>query len=102
MSESDWPTINENLMDKEAEKAWKILKEAISDIRKLKSELRLPLNVEIPNATIHYEDESSKEILERIKIDIREAGKVKRVMILKKAEKCAKKREFAGHNPLKD
>jgi hypothetical protein len=29
--------------------------------------------------------------LESIKIDIREAGKVKRVMILKKAEKCAKK-----------
>ena len=102
MSEAEWPTINENLMDKEAEKAWIILKEAISAIRKLKSKLRLPLNTEIPNATIHYEDESSKEILERIKIDIREAGKVKRVMILKKAEKCAKKKEFAGHTPLKD
>lgn len=58
--------------------------------------------MEIPNATICCQNEGSKEILERIKIDIKEAGKVKRVMILKKAEKCAKKREFAGHNPLKD
>jgi len=43
--------------------------------------------VEIANATIHYEDESSKEILEILKVDIEEAGKAKRVEILKKAGK---------------
>lgn len=52
MSEAEWPTINERLRDEEAEEAWEILKEAISTIRKLKSQLRLPLNAEIPNATI--------------------------------------------------
>jgi len=90
--EADWPTINENLMDKKAEKTWIILKEAMSTIRKLKSELRLPLNVEIPNATIHYEDESSKEILEKLKSDVKEAGKVEHVRIVRKAEKCAKEK----------
>jgi len=90
--EAEWPTINENLIDKEAEKAWNILKEAISAIRKLKSEFRLPLNAEIPNATIHYGDESSKEILEALRFDIKEAGKVKRVRILKKAEEYTTKR----------
>jgi valyl-tRNA synthetase len=87
--EVGWPTINENLTDKEAEKAWEILKEAISAIRKLKSQLRIPLNAEIPNAIIRCENESSKEILERLKSDVKEAGKVKRVIILKKAEKHA-------------
>ena len=96
MSEADWPTINKNLMDKEVEKTWVILKEAISTIRKLKSELRLPLSAEIPNAIIHYENDDSKEILERIKTDIKEAGKVKRVTILKKPEKYDKKTESAG------
>ncbi len=57
--------------------------------------------MEIPKAIIRCQNESSEEILERIKIDTREVGKVKRVMILKKAEKCAEK-EFAGHNALKD
>jgi valyl-tRNA synthetase len=94
MLEANWPTINENLIDEKAEKAWKILIEAISTIRKFKSELGLPLNVEISNATIHYEDENSKEILEKLKSDIKEAGKVKRVIILKKAEKCANKRKL--------
>lgn len=84
--EANWPVIDENLIDKEAERSWKILKEAISTIRKVKSHLRLPLNAEIPNAIIHYENESSKEILERLRIDIKEVGKVKRVIILKKAK----------------
>ena len=87
MLEAEWPTVGEDMMDKRAEKAWIILKEAMSTIRKLKSELRLSLNVEIANATIHYEDESSKEILEILKVDIEEAGKAKRVEILKKAGK---------------
>lgn len=87
MLEAEWPTVSEDLMDKRAEKAWIILKEAMSTIRKLKSELRLSLNVEIADATIHYEDESSKEILERLKVDIEEAGKIKHVEILKRAEK---------------
>ena len=89
MLEAEWPTVNENLMDKEAEEAWKILKGAISAIRKLKSQLRLPLNAEIPNVIIRCENESSKEILERLKSDVKEAGKVKCVIILKKAEKHA-------------
>lgn len=85
--EAEWPTANENLMDKKAEKAWIFLKEAMSNIRKLKTQKRLPLNMEITNATIHYKDESSKQILEKLKIDIKEAGKVKHVKILKKAQK---------------
>ncbi|MGC9345794.1 MAG: class I tRNA ligase family protein, partial [Candidatus Bathyarchaeales archaeon] len=84
--ETEWPTVNENLIDKEAEEAWKILKEAISTIRKLKSQLRLPLNAEIQNVIIRCEDENCKEILERLKIDIEDVGKVKRVIILKKAK----------------
>jgi hypothetical protein len=48
--------------------------------RKLKSEL-LPLNAEIPKAIIRYENESLKEISTRLKIDIEEAVKVKRVVI---------------------
>ena len=47
MLEAEWPTVSEDMMDKRAEKAWIILKEARSTIRKLKSELRLSLNVEI-------------------------------------------------------
>lgn len=39
-----------------------------------------------------YEDEDSKEILEMLKPDIKEAGKVKHVTILKKAEKRTWKR----------
>jgi len=85
--EAEWPTTNENLMDKKAEKAWIFLKEAMSTIRKLKTQKRLPLNMEITSATIHYKDESSKQILEKLKIDIKEAGKVKHVKILKKAQK---------------
>ena len=102
MSEANWPTLNANFVDKEVEKTWVILKEAISTIRKLKSELRLPLNAEIPNATIRYENEGSKEILDSLKTDIKEAGKVKRVTILKKPEKRTKNIESAGDNPLKD
>jgi len=96
MLEVEWPTINGKLMDKEAERAWKLLKEAMSTIRRLKSELRLPLNVEIPKLIVRYENEGSKEILDGLKMDIKEAGKVKHVEILKKTKRARKKKYEAN------
>jgi len=85
--EANWPNMNRNLTNAEGEKAWLILKEAISGIRKLKSRLRLSLNAEIPEAVIHCKDQSLKEVLEKLEIDIKEAGKIRRVKILED-EQC--------------
>jgi len=82
MLESKWPSVNQKLIDEDSERAWIILKEAMSNIWKLKSQLRLPLNAEISNAIIRCENENLKEILKKLKIDIKEAGKIKRVKIL--------------------
>jgi len=83
---ADWPTIDENMIDEEAENAWKALKEAVSTVRKSKSQQRIQLDAEIPEVTIHCENENSKRILGRLRMDIKEIVKAKRVVIVTKAE----------------
>jgi valyl-tRNA synthetase len=84
MSKACWPVINENLTSEEAEQTWRNLKEAISTIRKTKSQLRLSLNAEIPEGKIYCQDKNSREILEKLKPEIREVTKAKRVIILER------------------
>jgi valyl-tRNA synthetase len=78
-----WPTINTKLINKEASETGKLLKEIISTIRKLKSQHRLPLNAEIPHATIQCAEDNTRNMLQKIRLDIKETGKIRRVTILK-------------------
>jgi valyl-tRNA synthetase len=80
-----WPSANAKLIDEEAERSWVLLKETISTARKFKTDRRLRLNAEISKFTIHCEDENSRRILETLKHDIKEAGKIKQIKIVARA-----------------
>jgi len=49
----------------------------MSSIWKLKSQLKFPLNTEIPEALIGYQTESQRKTLTRVTKDIEEIGKIK-------------------------
>jgi len=72
-----WPKEQRSLIDEEAEKTWVLLKEVMSSIWKLKSQLKFPLNTEIPEALIGYQTESQRKTLTRVTKDIEEIGKIK-------------------------
>ncbi|MFQ6087115.1 MAG: valine--tRNA ligase, partial [Candidatus Bathyarchaeia archaeon] len=82
-----WPTINRKLVNKEASETGELLKEAISTVRKLKSQRRLPLNAEVPHMTIHCKENNIRDRLQRVRRDIKETGRIKRVIILKAKQK---------------
>jgi valyl-tRNA synthetase len=79
---NDWPKLNQDLIDINAEEAWTILKDVTSKIWKIKSQRRLPLNAEIQSITIRCKDENVKETLWKLKTEIKEVGKIKRLKIL--------------------
>lgn len=79
---ADWPTANEKLINEEDESAWVLLREAISSIRKFKSDHRLPLSAEIPEFIVHCNDENTRRMLETLENDIKEAGKTRRIGIV--------------------
>jgi len=82
-----WPTINRKLMNKEALETGELLKEVISTVRKLKSQQRLPLNAETPQITIYCKENNVRDRLQRVRLDIKETGKIKQVAILKAKQK---------------
>lgn len=82
-----WPTINKKLMNKEASETGELLKEVISTVRRLKSQQRLPLNAEISHITIYCKENNIRDRLQRVRLDIKEAGRIKRVSILKAKRK---------------
>jgi valyl-tRNA synthetase len=79
--ESSWPEANQDLISSEGEEAWLLLKRAMSSIWKLKSQMKLPLNAEIPRAVICYKNEIERELLIKIMRDVKEAGKVQRLKL---------------------
>ncbi len=82
-----WPTKSRKLMNKEALEVGELLKEVISTVRKLKSQRRLPLNAEAPHITIYCKEDNIRDRLQRVRLDIKETGKIKRVTILKAKQK---------------
>jgi valyl-tRNA synthetase len=78
---SSWPEVNKDLISSEGEEAWLLLKRAMSSIWKLKSQMKLPLNAEIPEAVICYRTEIERELLIKIMRDVKEAGKVQRLKL---------------------
>jgi valyl-tRNA synthetase len=82
-----WPTTNRKLVNKEALETGGLLKEVISTVRKLKSQRRLPLNTEFPQITIYCRENNTRDRLQRVRLDIKETGKIKRVTILKAKQK---------------
>jgi len=82
-----WPAVNRKLVNKEALKTGELLKEVVSTVRKLKSERRLPLNAEASQITIYCKENNIRDRLQRIRLDIKETGKIRRVVILKAKQK---------------
>lgn len=80
---AEWPTINRKLVNKEALETGELLKEVISTVRKLKSQRRLPLNAEASHITIYCKENNILDKLRKVRLDIKETGKIKRVAILK-------------------
>jgi valyl-tRNA synthetase len=78
-----WPTINRKHINKEEWKTGELLKEVISTVRKLKSQRKLPLNAEVPHITIYCKENEVRKRLQKIRLDIKETGRIKRVVILK-------------------
>jgi len=78
-----WPTINRRLVNKEAWETGELLKEVISTVRRLKSQRRLPLNAEAPHIAIYCKEKNIRDRLQRVQVDIKETGKIKRVTVLK-------------------
>lgn len=78
-----WPTINMKLVNKEALETGELLKEVISTVRKLKSQRRLPLNAELSHVTIYYKEENIRDKLRKVRLDIKEAGRIRRVAFRK-------------------
>lgn len=79
--ESLWPKADQNLISREGEEAWGLFKRAMSSIWKLKSQMKLPLNAEIPSAVICYKTETQKKLLIQIMKDIEETGKIKQLKL---------------------
>jgi len=78
-----WPTANQKLIDKEALETGELLKEAVSAIRRLKSQRKLPLNAEVGRTTIYCKEDKAKERLNKVRQDIKETGRIKRLTIIK-------------------
>ncbi|OYT41278.1 MAG: hypothetical protein B6U86_02725 [Candidatus Altiarchaeales archaeon ex4484_43] len=73
---ADWPEANKKLINRDAEETGKILIEIMGEIRRYKSDRRMPLRSEIEHVKILVSPEL-KEKLERIKEDVIGTGKIK-------------------------
>jgi len=82
-----WPTVNRKFVNKESLETGELLKEVISTVRKLKSQRRLPLNAEASHITIYCKKNNIRDRLQRVRLDIKETGKSRRVIILKDKQK---------------
>jgi len=84
-----WPTINRELLNEEALETGELLKETISAIRKLKSQRRLPLRAKIPQVTIYCKEKATRDKLQRVRLDIKETGKIKRLTFSSRRERAS-------------
>jgi valyl-tRNA synthetase len=82
---AEWPTPNQKLTNKEVLETGELLKEVISAIRRLKSQRRFSLNAEARRITIYCRENKIKERLNRVRQDIKETGRIKRITIKAKA-----------------
>jgi len=73
---ADWPEVDKKLISKDSEETGKILVEIIGEIRRYKSDRKMPLGSEIERVKILVSPEL-KGKLERIKEDIIGTGKIK-------------------------
>ena len=92
---SPWPTPQK--IDEEAEKNCELLVSVIGEIRREKSEKRLPLNTPIKKLTVYAGNRKSAHILEQVVEDIAGTCKTEEIVIL--PEK-GEGREVQGHSDI--
>ena len=79
-SASEWPNMDEEVIDSEAEEVGELLREIIAEIRKYKTENRLHLGYELNEVDIRINPELWDKI-ERVEEDIRGTGRIKNLRI---------------------
>ncbi|MGD8506071.1 MAG: class I tRNA ligase family protein, partial [Candidatus Bathyarchaeota archaeon] len=82
-----WPIMSRKLINKEAFETGELLKRVISTIRKLKSQQMLSLNTEASHMTVCCKEKNARNRLQKVRMDIKETGKIKRITILKTKQK---------------
>jgi len=79
---SPWPTVNEELIDEEAQNMGSKIVNLISEIRRDKAEKRLPLNAEIKKLTIYAGSEEHARTVEHGRDAIKEACKIREMQVV--------------------
>ena len=73
---SEWPSVEEKLMDEEAEKEGDLIMALISEVRREKSKKHLPLNSPIKKLTVYANEKSNLDAIIKGKGDIAGACKI--------------------------
>jgi len=81
---SPWPTLDEKLVDEEAEKRGDLIIAVITEIRREKAEKRMPLNTQIKKLIIYAGGKDTAEIIMEGREDISGTCKVANIEVLPK------------------
>jgi valyl-tRNA synthetase len=73
---TEWPSVDEKLMDEEAEKEGDLIMALISEVRREKSEKHLPLNSPIKKLTVYANEKSNLDAIIKGRGDIAGACKI--------------------------
>lgn len=80
---TDWPTVQEKLLDKGAERLGELGVKIIGDIRRFKSASGMPLNAQLKSTTIYSEDDQLLSQLDELKNDIKGTMRIEYLSIEK-------------------
>jgi valyl-tRNA synthetase len=83
---SQWPTIQEERIDPEAEKSGDIIVAVMGEIRRDKAEKQKPLNVQIQKLTFYTEDKQKADILANAEEDFSGTLKVEQIYVQPKGK----------------
>ncbi|RLI94261.1 MAG: hypothetical protein DRO90_02325, partial [Candidatus Altiarchaeales archaeon] len=78
---SEWPRVNEEFIDKNAEEIGNLLIEIVVEIRRYKTENKLPLGSELKRVDL-YINSNLRSKVERIREDLIGAGRIKELNII--------------------
>lgn len=78
---SQWPTIQEDLIDIELEKSGDLVVAVMGEIRRAKAENQKPLNAQIKKLTVYSEDKQTAELLANAEEDLSGTCKIEKLVI---------------------
>ncbi len=82
---SEWPSVREDWIDKDAEEAGELLKKIVAAVRQFKQSKRISLGAEIKLLSIYTEDAKTGKLLKEIEADLQGVSRAQK-LIFEKSE----------------